>query len=151
MCTRFSRCSRGGYCEMLERMKKYLHIDMVTFHDDWGTQRAPFFSLNTCMEMIVLYLKRICARAHELGMIFELHSCGMDEPLVPAMLESGVDMWAGQNLNSWEKSPLSTATDSFTTWSGKNSTPSALPRRRIFPASASKNGSITTKAAPAFG
>ena len=93
----------GVYCEMLERMKKYLHIDMVTFHDDWGTQRAPFFSLNTCMEMIVPYLKRICARAHELGMIFELHSCGMDEPLVPAMLEAGVDMWAGQNLNSWEK------------------------------------------------
>ena len=23
------------------------------FHDDWGSQRAPFFSLDTCREMLV--------------------------------------------------------------------------------------------------
>lgn len=93
----------GVYEKMLEYLRRYLNIDVVTFHDDWGSQRAPFFSLNTCMEMIVPYLKRVADKAHSLGMVIDLHSCGMNEPLVPAMIASGVDMWSGQNLNDWEK------------------------------------------------
>lgn len=93
----------GIYEEMLEFLRKYLSIDVVTFHDDWGSQRAPFFSLNTCMEMIVPHLKRIVDKAHSLGMVIDFHCCGMNEPLVPAMIAAGVDMWSGQNLNDWEK------------------------------------------------
>lgn len=93
----------GLYEDMLEHLRKYLNIDLISFHDDWGSQRAPFFSLNTCMEMIVPYLKRVVDKAHSLGMIVDFHSCGMNEPLIPAMIEAGVDLWSGQNLNDWDR------------------------------------------------
>ena len=46
-----------------------LGIDHLFFHDDWGTQLAPFFSLDTCREM-----------------------------LVPAMVEANMDAWCGQPM-----------------------------------------------------
>lgn len=90
------------YDELIGRLKKHFMIDMITFHDDWGSQRAPFFSLSTCREMLAPYLKRVVESAHKRGIIFDFHCCGKNEQLVPAMLKAGVDMWSGQNLNDWE-------------------------------------------------
>ena len=87
------------YIRIIRNYKKYYDIDILTFHDDWGSQRAPFFSLDTVREMLVPYPKRIVDAAHELGVFFELHSCGKNEMLVPAMIEAGVDMWNGQPMN----------------------------------------------------
>ena len=87
------------YPKIIRKYKEYYNIDILTFHDDWGSQRAPFFSLDTVREMLVPYLKRIVDATHELGIIFELHSCGKNEMLVPAMIEAGVDMWNGQPMN----------------------------------------------------
>ena len=39
-----------------------LKLDGVLFHDDWGSQRAPFFSLDVCMEMVAAYLKQIVGK-----------------------------------------------------------------------------------------
>jgi len=89
----------GYYEKMFILGKKYLDLDQITFHDDWGSARAPLFSLELCREMIVPYLKRLVECAHRNGMIFELHSCGMNEQMVPAMIECGVDLWCGQPLN----------------------------------------------------
>ncbi|MDO4515137.1 MAG: methyltransferase, partial [Lachnospiraceae bacterium] len=33
-------------------------------------------------------------------LIFQLHSCGCNELLVPAMIEAGVDIWCGQPMNN---------------------------------------------------
>ena len=87
------------YPKIIRKYKEYYHIDILTFHDDWGSQRAPFFSLDTVREMLVPYLKRIVEATHECGVYFELHSCGKNELLVPAMIEAGVDMWNGQPMN----------------------------------------------------
>ncbi|MBR6323328.1 MAG: methyltransferase [Lachnospiraceae bacterium] len=87
------------YPKIIRGYKEYYNIDILTFHDDWGSQRAPFFSLDTVREMLVPYLKRIVDATHELGVKFELHSCGKNEMLVPAMIEAGVDMWNGQPMN----------------------------------------------------
>jgi len=87
------------YAGLIAKFKKYYDIDLITFHDDWGSQRAPFFSLETCREMLVPYLKRVADAAHANGILFELHSCGKNELLVPAMIEAGVDMWNGQPMN----------------------------------------------------
>ncbi len=93
-------------CDMYESMiDKYLEIlqlDGIVFHDDWGSQRAPFFSLDTCMEMIVPYLKRIADYCHSKGMLFNQHSCGKNELLVPAMIAAGVDVWQPQPMNDSE-------------------------------------------------
>jgi hypothetical protein len=87
------------YDGIFERYAKYFKPDVIWFHDDWGSQRAPFFSLETVKEMILPYLKRCVDSAHKYGILFELHCCGKVEMLVPAMVEAGCDMWDGQEMN----------------------------------------------------
>ena len=89
------------YEDMIARYARYFDLDMLLMHDDWGTQNAPFFSLDTCREMIVPYLKRIVDACHRNGLRFELHCCGQVEALVPAMIEAGADIWCGQTLNDY--------------------------------------------------
>jgi hypothetical protein len=87
------------YDEYFGYIKKYFNVNMIQFHDDWGSQRAPFFSIATCREMLVPYLKRIAESAHKRGIYFHLHCCGKNEMLVPAMIEAGVDLWIPQPMN----------------------------------------------------
>lgn len=87
------------YIEMINKYEEILNIDGVVFHDDWGSQRAPFFSLDVCREMIVPYIRKISDYCHSKGMWFQQHCCGKNELLVPAMIEAGVDMWFPQAMN----------------------------------------------------
>ena len=87
------------YDAIFDKMKKHLNTDVIYFHDDWGSQRAPFFSKAVCDEMLVPYLKRICESAHKRGMYIDFHSCGQVELLVPCMIEAGCDIWSGQPMN----------------------------------------------------
>ena len=91
------------YDELFYNMAKWFEPDLLWFHDDWGSQRAPLFSLETCREMLVPYLKRVVESAHNYGIGFEFHCCGKNEELVPAMIEAGVDMWCGQVMNDRKK------------------------------------------------
>ena len=87
------------YDELFDYFERYYHPDLIYFHDDWGSQRAPLFSLETVREMLVPYMKQVVESAHRHGMVFELHSFGKIESLVPAMIEIGADMWCGQPMN----------------------------------------------------
>ena len=93
----------SGLCDFYEKifslMKKYYDIDIIKFHDDWGSQNAPFFSPAVHKEMIVPYVKRLVDYAHSLGCVFEMHSCGKIQALLPNMVEMGVDSWQGQEVN----------------------------------------------------
>ena len=90
------------YDGMIEKFAKYFpDVDIINFHDDWGSQRAPFFSINTVREMISPYLKRVVDSAHKHGFKFDFHCCGKNELLVPAMIEAGVDTWFGQPMNDY--------------------------------------------------
>ncbi len=90
------------YKKIIQKEKEYFGIDMIYFHDDWGSQRAPFFSLAVCREMIVPYMKQIVAFCHDNDIIFDFHSCGKNELLAPAMIECGMDAWGGQPINDKE-------------------------------------------------
>lgn len=94
-------------CDMYEAMisqyMQYLTIDGVMFHDDWGSQRAPFFSPDVCREMLVPYIKRLADFCHSKGLWFEQHSCGKNEMLVSCMVEAGVDIWFPQDMNDVDK------------------------------------------------
>lgn len=100
-----------GICDtnikLIAAYKKHFNIDLVFFHDDWGAHLAPFFSLETCREMLVPYLKQVVEFCHQNNIFFEFHSCGHNDALVPAMVESGVDAWCGQPMcdrfGLWEK------------------------------------------------
>lgn len=87
------------YEVMIDLFIKYYDMDVLFFHDDWGTQRAPFFSLDTVREMLVPYIRRLTDYVHSKGKCFELHCCGKNELIVPAMIEGGVDAWSGQPIN----------------------------------------------------
>ena len=54
-------------------------------------------------ELFKPQLKKAVDKAHELGMIFELHSCGFMEQIVPDFAEIGVDAWQGQEINDIPK------------------------------------------------
>ena len=87
------------YDGIIEKYKECFSPDLICVHDDWGSQRAPFFSLNTVREMIVPYINRISNSIHSRGMYFEFHSCGKIEMLAPAIVETGADIWTGQPIN----------------------------------------------------
>ncbi|MBR4702816.1 MAG: methyltransferase [Oscillospiraceae bacterium] len=87
------------YISMIDHYLEFLKLDGVVFHDDWGSQRAPFFSLDVCMEMVAPYLKKVADHCHARGLWFQQHCCGKNELLVPAMIYAGVDMWQPQVMN----------------------------------------------------
>lgn len=88
------------YFPYLENVKKYLPgITKVTLHDDWGSQRAPIFSLEAARTNFVPVLKRFTDKCKELGFIVELHSCGKNDPVVPGYIESGFQTWNGMYMN----------------------------------------------------
>ncbi len=93
------------YEKIILRARQTLAIDMLTFHDDWGTQRAPMFSVNTCREMLFPYIRRLARFSHEHGVFFEQHSCGNVEMFLPVMIQAGVDSWDGQE-NANDKAEL---------------------------------------------
>ncbi len=87
------------YIKMVDKFKKYYKMDILLFHDDWGSQANPFFSLDTCMEMVVPAMRKLTDYCHANDIFFDLHSCGKGERLAPAMIEAGVDTWSGQPMN----------------------------------------------------
>lgn len=91
------------YIKMIGHVKDCFPVDILQLHDDWGSQMAPFFSLDLVREMIVPHLKKVVDFCHERGMFFDFHSCGMNKMLVPAMIEAGADSWQPQMINdTWD-------------------------------------------------
>ena len=80
-------------------VKKWYHADIVNFNDDWGSQRAEFFSYDTAREMLFPYVKELGDYVHSLGMYFDLHCCGFVENFVPLFIEEGFNSWGGQPMN----------------------------------------------------
>ncbi len=84
------------YVDFIGRMHKYFGVELFELHDDWGSQRSPFFSLDTHTEMLLPYIKKVVEGAHREGCFIEMHSCGNVEPLMPNFVASGLDTWRGQ-------------------------------------------------------
>lgn len=79
--------------KLIEKMHTYYHLDVILVHDDWGSQKAPFFSEAIIREFFMPNLKAQVEKAHSLGMKYVHHSCGNITSLVPVMIECGVDIW----------------------------------------------------------
>jgi len=72
-------------------LKKLYPLDYVTYHDDWGTERAPFFSNAMLRELVFEPTKRIVDHIHADGVFVELHSCGNIELFMPEIVDMGFD------------------------------------------------------------
>lgn len=73
-------------------LDKGYEFDGVFWYDDMGYKGSPFFSPNTYRELLKPYHKKAVDWAHERGMVTELHSCGFIEPLLPDIVDTGVEM-----------------------------------------------------------
>ncbi len=88
---------------LMEKVIGIYKPDVLMFHDDWGTQNSMFFSPNLWRELFKPQIQKAVDRCHELGVIFELHSDGMIEDIVPDFVEMGIDSWQGQEINDVAK------------------------------------------------
>lgn len=93
------------YCYIVDKVCDTYgdNITGFTVHDDWGTQRAPFFSYNTGKEMIVPYMKKLTDHIHSRGKLAELHSCGKNETQIQNFIDAGWDFWCPMYMNDTSK------------------------------------------------
>lgn len=92
VCAFFERLTEFNI-QVAEHYKKYFDPEILIIHDDWGSQRAPFFSRDTLQETILPFYKKLVSRIHEMNMYVMTHCDGHVEPFVPDMIEAGSDMW----------------------------------------------------------
>ncbi len=87
------------------KIAEYYPVDVINAHDDYGANDRLFMSLDTWRELIKPHLKRIVDAVHDMGLIYQHHSCGYIEPLLEDMIEIGVDAidtWQACNTNVGE-------------------------------------------------
>lgn len=81
----------AGIVKYLEQVGPY--IDLMTFSDDLGSQRAPLISPKMYRKMIKPYQAEVIAaiKSHSKAKVF-FHSCGNVYPLIGDLIEIGVDV-----------------------------------------------------------
>jgi len=67
-------------------------IDIVYMADDYCSQRAPLFSPADFREFVMPYLTKAVEKVHKQNKKFLLHCCGAVRPLLPMIIDAGVDM-----------------------------------------------------------
>lgn len=67
-------------------------FDGIFWYDDMGYKNTTFFSPDLYRELLKPYHKKAVDWAHERGLVTELHSCGYIEPLIPDLIDIGVEM-----------------------------------------------------------
>lgn len=94
-------------------LEKYLAavgdtIDVIQFGDDLGTQEAPQISTEMYRTMIMPYHKRqfdFVHRNYPRVKVF-FHSCGSVRPLIPSLIEAGVDVLNPVQLSARGMDPV---------------------------------------------
>jgi len=65
--------------------------DGIWFYEDMGFKERPFMSPNMYKELILPAHKRTIGFAHERKLPVIMHICGFVEPLLPGVVEAGID------------------------------------------------------------
>lgn len=88
-------------CRLVDKICTYYPlVDLINIHDDWGSQKAPFFSEEVARELFVPYMKQLTDHVHSWGRKCTLHSCGHTEDRVECYIDGGFDFWAPQTMNN---------------------------------------------------
>jgi len=75
-----------------DKIHSLYNLDMVTLHDDWGSEKDTFFSPKMMEELVFGPTKKIVDHIKSKGVVFELHSCGNVTRFLPYMVELGADL-----------------------------------------------------------
>lgn len=79
--------------KLLGKVIDHYKVDIILFHDDWGSAQNGFFPVPIFEEFIFPYMKRIVQYVKSRGVYFDMHSDGKVELYIPHMVEMGCDMW----------------------------------------------------------
>ncbi|OGD15319.1 MAG: hypothetical protein A2W20_00595 [Candidatus Aminicenantes bacterium RBG_16_66_30] len=66
-------------------------IDIFFIGNDFGTQNGPVVGEALFRRFFLPHLARLAALGHDFGLKVQLHCCGGFFPLIPALIEAGVD------------------------------------------------------------
>lgn len=93
------------YIKIIDKFYEYFPglIDEICVHDDWGSQRAPFFSENVVRELLVPPMKRLADHIHSKGYLSLFHCCGKVDMLVPCMIDIGWQSWDSMDICDLER------------------------------------------------
>ena len=85
------------HIDLMRIAKKYYHADIITFHDDMGTQISSFMSPDTFEEILLPHYQEMNKAAHEMGLLVNFHSCGCVGNQIENFIRAGFDYWEGQD------------------------------------------------------
>ena len=68
-------------------------------HDDWGSQKAPFFSVEAGREFFVPEWQRFTSYCKGKGKLVDLHSCGHIEAQIQNIVDGGWQSWTPMPMN----------------------------------------------------
>ena len=77
--------------ELVDHLLKIYPADMMTIHDDWGTELDTFYSPQMMEELVFEPTNRIVQHIKSKGCAFMLHSCGNDSRYIPNMIDMNID------------------------------------------------------------
>jgi uroporphyrinogen decarboxylase len=66
-------------------------IDILFIGNDFGSQTGPLMDVELFERFMLPHLKRLFNLGHDYGLLVQLHCCGGFEPLIPSLIEAGVD------------------------------------------------------------
>ena len=75
---------------VMKKAAKYFKPDLITNMDDYGAQNGPLMSREMFRTHILPHGKRLGNALHELGILYQHHSCGTWDKLAPDMMEMGM-------------------------------------------------------------
>ena len=103
-CKEFFNAVIDHKIHLIDLLAEAYPIDLIDFHDDWGTQISTFMSVDMWKELLAEPIARVCKHCKDKGIHIQIHSCGKVETLVPEMVKVGVEHWSScQAVNDIEK------------------------------------------------
>ena len=87
------------YIALVDKSVQYYGVDGFSLHDDWGSQKSPFFSEEAGREFFLPEMKRYNDHIHSLGLFTDLHSCGHIEDRCGIFADAGFDSWTPMPMN----------------------------------------------------
>jgi len=107
------------YIGYIRRAARELHPDGFWTSDDLGHQTQSMMRVETFDELIKPYYARVGTALEECNMHWWLHSCGNNTPLMPSLIEAGVDVFHPVQKHTMdEKSAADTFGDQLTFLAG---------------------------------
>ncbi|MDR0862594.1 MAG: hypothetical protein LBN30_07485 [Oscillospiraceae bacterium] len=76
---------------LFDRINSLYPLDMLTYHDDWGTERDTFFSEKMFEEQILAPTRRIIDHVRSKNVVFQMHSCGNVTRFAPYIADMGAE------------------------------------------------------------